>query len=67
SAGEDVVEMSPTTVKKHVTGNGKASKESVADSVRGYFREKLVFATDDESDAIAVALAYLIKKGVFRQ
>ncbi|MGD2278183.1 crossover junction endodeoxyribonuclease RuvC [Bacillus wiedmannii] len=67
SAGEDVVEMSPTTVKKHVTGNGKASKDAVADSVRGYFREKLVFATDDESDAIAVALAYLIKKGVIRQ
>ncbi|CUB09193.1 Crossover junction endodeoxyribonuclease RuvC [Bacillus cereus] len=66
TADKDVVEMSPTTVKKHVTGNGKASKDAVADAVRGYFREKLVFATDDESDAIAVALAYLIKKGVLK-
>jgi len=55
-------EISPTDVKKRVTGNGKAEKAEVAGAVQkllglpGDYR----FATDDESDAAAVALAYLI-------
>lgn len=65
-ADEEVVEMSPTTVKKLVSGTGKASKENVADSVRGFIPVKIEFATDDESDALAVAIAYLIEKGVLR-
>ncbi|WP_214796522.1 MULTISPECIES: crossover junction endodeoxyribonuclease RuvC [unclassified Exiguobacterium] len=61
--GYEVEEMSPTTVKKIVAGNGKASKEQLADSVRGYFDEELTFKNDDESDAVSVGVAYFIEKG----
>lgn len=59
---EDPIPQS--TVKKLVVGKGKAEKEEVAEAVRritGYTGE---FATDDESDAVAVGLAYLIERGM---
>ena len=62
--GYEVEEMSPTTVKAKVGGSGKASKEQLADAVRGYFTEELFFKNDDESDAVAVGLCFLIDKGV---
>lgn len=49
-------------VKLLVVGKGKAEKDEVADAVRrltGYTGE---FATSDESDACAIALAYLIRE-----
>jgi crossover junction endodeoxyribonuclease RuvC len=54
--------ISPTDVKKRVTGNGKAEKAEVAAAVRKLLGlpEDYRFATDDESDAAAVVLAYLI-------
>jgi crossover junction endodeoxyribonuclease RuvC len=54
--------LTPTTVKKTVTGNGKAEKAEVAAAVRRLLglAEDYRFATDDESDAAAVVLAYLI-------
>lgn len=61
--GHGVVEMSPTTVKKHVSGNGKASKEQLADAVRGFIRQELHFKNDDESDAVAVVVAWLVQNG----
>lgn len=51
-------------VKLLVVGKGKAEKEEVAEAVRritGYTGE---FATDDESDAVAIGLAYLIERGM---
>ncbi|ARF66539.1 hypothetical protein B7C51_00130 [Paenibacillus larvae subsp. pulvifaciens] len=58
--------LSPSTVKRLVTGSGKAEKEDVADAVRKLLglSPDYVFASDDESDACAVALAWLIQKGV---
>lgn len=53
----------PTTVKKTVAGAGKAEKADVAVAVRRLLRldESYAFATGyDDSDAAAVALAYLI-------
>lgn len=52
------------SVKKDVVGKGKAEKEEVALAVRaltGYTGE---FASNDESDAVAVALSYAIKAGL---
>lgn len=62
--GHEVNEVSPTTVKKNVAGNGKASKEQLADAVRGFFKDELTFKNDDESDALGVGITFLISKGV---
>jgi crossover junction endodeoxyribonuclease RuvC len=56
--------ISQSAVKKAVVGVGKAEKHEVETAVRkltGYTGE---FACDDESDAAAIALAYLINEGL---
>ena len=55
----EFVEIAPTTVKKLLTGSGKASKEEVAASLRQYVG-KQAYAVDDESDAVAVGVVWLI-------
>ena len=55
----EFVEIAPTTVKKLLTGSGKAGKEEVAASLRQYVG-KQVYAIDDESDAVAVGVVWLI-------
>lgn len=60
---ETVHEIAPTTVKKVVTGrSGKADKEEVAEALRKHLYTDVNFANDDESDACAVCLTYLIQK-----
>ncbi len=54
-------EYYPTTIKKSVTGTGRASKETVAANAQKYFREDLSVLTDDETDAIAAILTHLDK------
>lgn len=61
--GHDVNELTPPAVKKHIAGNGKASKEQMADAVRGFIRQELKFKNDDESDAVSVAVAWLLENG----
>ncbi|MCF0113745.1 MAG: crossover junction endodeoxyribonuclease RuvC, partial [Erysipelotrichaceae bacterium] len=59
-----VHEIPPTTVKKIITGDGKASKELVDFGLRRYLVEEqkeVTFATDDCSDAVAVGIAWLLK------
>jgi crossover junction endodeoxyribonuclease RuvC len=60
-----IVEIPPTTVKKLVTGDGKADKAEVERAVRHRLAlpDEYTFAKDDESDAAAVVLAYLIQTG----
>lgn len=61
---DDMTEYKPTTIKKHIAGNGKAKKEEVEDGVRDILkRDDITFATDDESDAVAVALTYAVLEG----
>lgn len=69
--GYDVLDvkppLSPTTVKKIVSGSGKAEKPEVAEAVRRILRlpADYVFKTGyDDSDACAVILAYLIREGL---
>jgi crossover junction endodeoxyribonuclease RuvC len=57
---QGVEELTPSEIKKALTGNGRGGKEEVAKAVLRYFPHAQ-FATDDESDATAAALAYLIK------
>lgn len=59
--------LTPSTVKKTVTGNGKAEKPEVAAAVRRILRlgDDYKFAAGyDDSDAAAVCLAYLIREGL---
>ena len=55
----EFVEIAPTTVKKLLTGSGKATKEEVADALSKYVGGKN-YTTDDESDAVAVGIGWLI-------
>ena len=59
----EFVEIAPTTVKKLLTGSGKAGKDEVADSLERYVG-KITYMTDDESDATAVGTAWLLMNGL---
>lgn len=58
-------EVTPTQVKKYVTGSGKATKEEVAEAIKNYCDHN-VFQTDDESDACGVAICWLIMNGYLK-
>jgi crossover junction endodeoxyribonuclease RuvC len=58
----EVAEIAPTTVKKILTGSGKASKDAVADALESYVG-KLEYKNDDESDAVGVGIAHGKQKG----
>jgi len=66
STEKAIEEIAPTTVKKLITGNGRASKKDVERAVieRLQIEQAGYFATDDESDAAAVGLAYYIQEGL---
>jgi crossover junction endodeoxyribonuclease RuvC len=53
-------ELAPTAIKKLLTGSGKATKEEVAAALERYVGRQC-YATDDESDAVAAGLAWLIQ------
>lgn len=72
---KEVVDMPVTTVKKQVTGNGKAGKEEVAECVfqqikginqEDFYEKKRngrMVLVDDLTDACAVGLAFLRQEG----
>lgn len=51
----------PTTVKKIITGNGKANKELVQTYILKKYPD-IEFKNEDQSDATGVAITHLIKK-----
>ena len=53
-------EIYPSTVKCLIAGSGKAEKQMVADALPQYVGEQK-YLNDDESDATAVAIAWLIQ------
>ncbi len=55
-------ELYPVTIKKLVAGTGRAEKQDVANALTAYLGQR-EYATDDESDAAAVAIAWLIQQG----
>jgi crossover junction endodeoxyribonuclease RuvC len=57
-AGLEIHEYTPATVKKAVTGNGRAPKEQVRTMVGHLLRRSLPPASGDLSDALAVALCH---------
>lgn len=61
---ESIEEIAPTSVKKLVTGDGKADKAMVDKELRKYLaasQKDIVFEQDDLSDAVAVGIAYALK------
>lgn len=62
----DMEEIPPTTIKKAVTESGKASKQEVELGVKMLLKlpPEHEFASDDEADAIAVALTLAVQKGL---
>ena len=60
-----VQEYAPATIKKVIAGTGKASKDEVEAGVRRILDlpEEFIFVSDNASDAVAVALTYIIEKG----
>jgi crossover junction endodeoxyribonuclease RuvC len=59
--GKEFEDISPKTVKKLVANNDNAEKEEVAKALE-QFVGKRDYACDDESDAVAVGIAYLIQQ-----
>ena len=60
-------ELYPVTIKRLLTGSGKATKPEVAEAVQKIVGHKMKFACDDESDACAVAIAWLLQAGQLTQ
>ena len=58
----EFMEIHPKTVKKIITGNGLADKEEVAVALEKYVGPR-EYKVDDESDALAIGLAFLIMNG----
>jgi len=60
------IEITPSAVKKLVTEDGSADKKKVEEHVRQWLSldDDFVFKWDDQSDACAIGLAYLIREGV---
>ncbi len=53
-------EITPTAIKKLLTGNAKAEKSEVAAALEPYVGRQ-DYAFDDESDSVAVGIAWLIQ------
>lgn len=64
--GQKWYQILPVTVKKYVTGNGKAQKQQVQKALSYYVGERQ-YNNDDQSDATAVAIAWLIKNNQIKQ
>lgn len=61
--GRPILELPNSTVKKALTGNGRASKDEVEAGVKKFFPNH-DFEVKDESDATAVILTYLLQKNL---
>lgn len=62
-----IEEIAPTQIKVYVGGYGKASKDEVENGLRDMLidsQKDYPFATDDESDAVGVALTFCLKTGL---
>lgn len=64
-------QVHPTTAKKIITGSGRAEKSMVADKVKEIIKDVLkiemvdkLFKCDDESDAAAIGLVWLIQNKI---
>lgn len=61
--GREFEEIHPKTVKKLVANDQLAEKEVVAEALKQFVGEH-EYACDDESDAVAVGVAWLLGEGM---
>lgn len=59
-------EIYPVTIKRLIAGSGKADKSEVAEALSDYVGI-LQYQNDDESDAVAVAVTWLIQHNQLRR
>lgn len=59
---QNFTQITATEVKKYVAGNGRATKEDVANALSDYVGEQ-TYHSDNESDAVAIGIAWLIREG----
>ena len=60
-AGLEIVQYTPATAKKAITGNGRADKTQVAQMVAVHLKLAEPLSSLDASDALALALAFAQK------
>ena len=60
-----IFEYSPNLVKSTVTGHGHANKESIEKLLHLIFGNKISFKSNDESDALAIALCHSFQRKAF--
>lgn len=61
--GREFEEISPKTVKKLVANDPNAEKDAVAAALEQFVGPQ-TYACDDESDAVAVGVAWLLQRGM---
>lgn len=59
---EPFYELHVREIKKFITNNGAATKEEVASALEQFVGPQ-EYGTDDESDAVAVGVSFLLKEG----
>ncbi len=57
-----LVELTPATVKKAITGNGRASKPQMQESVKGILNLMEVPEPPDVADALAIAITAALRQ-----
>lgn len=62
-ASVPVEEVPPATVKRVVAGSGRASKEQVQTMIRRLLETDVEWASEDVSDALAVAYCWAVHRG----
>ncbi|MEM1183587.1 MAG: crossover junction endodeoxyribonuclease RuvC [Planctomycetota bacterium] len=62
-AGLDLVEIPPASVKRALTGSGRASKEQMQASIQGVFGLAEPPSPPDVADALAIAIAGSVRLG----
>ena len=61
-----VMRMNPTEVKCSITGHGRATKEQVSRAVKRVLQLQEEITPDHASDAAALAITGLSRKGLYR-
>jgi len=57
-----IIEFTPIQLKKNITGNGKASKETIKKVIKKIFKLQEIPEYDDAADALGLALLGKIEK-----